>query len=354
MKRLPQRTSLVSQTAAIILEEIDSGSWTGWLPGEHELCEQLHVSRTTLRAALDQLHRLGRINCQQGRRREIIPGRRAFQKVQSNRVVALMPDPLQALLFRAFLIDRLREHLASEGYLLDIHVSKVPFRARLPHEMEKLASMLRPAGWVLMNSTEQMQRWFAAQRLPCVLAGSRHSGIELPSVDTDYRAVCRHAVGKFLSRGHQRIVLLSPNPAGAGDVLTETVFREAISQSGSAIDGLVVNHDRTLPDICARLDSLMTRRQPPTAFLVSRARHALTVLCYMLNKGFQVPKDVALISRDDEPYMEDLVPTVARYSNNPNLFALKLSRAVTAMVRGTQTITDQKVMSKFIPGQTLD
>src|SRR5688572_2182208 len=111
MNRLPQRTSLVAQTAAIIIEEIESGTWAGWLPGEYELCEQLHVSRTTLRGALDQLHRDGLIKCHQGRRREIVSSRHLRPKGQSNRVVALMPDPLKDLLFRAFLVDRLREHL---------------------------------------------------------------------------------------------------------------------------------------------------------------------------------------------------------------------------------------------------
>lgn len=52
MNRLPQKVSLVAQTASVILEEIESGRWIGSLPGEHELCAQLHVSRRTVRAAL--------------------------------------------------------------------------------------------------------------------------------------------------------------------------------------------------------------------------------------------------------------------------------------------------------------
>lgn len=354
MKQLPQKTSLITQTTAGILEEIKTGRWTGWLPGEHELCKQLHVSRTTVRAALDELGRKGMIKCRQGRRREITSRGSAQIRTKSKRVVLLMPDPFQGMLFRAFLIDRLRERLAEEGYLVETHVSRVPFRARSPQQLEKLAIMLQPAGWVLMSSTESLQKWFAARGLPCVIAGTRYEGVELPSVDVDYTAVCHHAVGQFLSRGHRRIALLNPHPGAAGETATETGFHKAILEAkGRGVEAFIVKHNGTVENICARIDTVMTRRQPPTAFLVSRARHALTVLCYLLQKRFCVPADAALISRDEESYLEDVIPTMARYSNNPGAFAAKLSRTVIEMVHGTNRVIDHKVASQFISGQTL-
>jgi DNA-binding LacI/PurR family transcriptional regulator len=354
MKRLPQKTSLVTQTVEVILEEIETGRWTGSLPGEHELCKQLHVSRTTLRAALDQLNRQGMIKSRQGSRREIIPRRRRSRKAESNRVVLLMPDPLQAMLIRAFLIDRLRERLAEEGYLLETHVSRIPFRARSPLELEKLTNRLRPAGWVLMGSTEMMQKWFAARHLPCVVAGTPYENVKLSSVDVDYGAVCHHAVGQFVARGHRRIVLLNPHPGAAGEAVTEAGFSEAALKFKSrGVEASIVRHNGTLENACSRIATLMARNPSRAAFLVSRARHALTVLCYLSQKGFQVPKDVAVISRDDEPFLEDVVPTVARYSHNPSVFAAKLSQAVIEMVHGNRRVRDHKILSRFIPGQTL-
>ncbi len=354
MKRLPQKTSLVAQTAASILEEIETGRWTNWLPGEHELCKKLHVSRTTVRAALDELSRQGTIKSRQGRRREITSHGFSRKKNKSNRVVLLMPDPFQGRLFRSFLIDQLREHLAEEGYLLETHVSRIPFRARSPQEFEKLATMLQPAGWVLMGSTELLQKWFSTRCLPCVVAGTRYEGIELSSVDIDYGAVCHDAVGQFLSRGHRRIALLNPFPGGAGEAVTEVAFRKAASEAKVRnVESSIVRHDGTVENIRVKLDTLMARRQPPTGFLVSRARHALTVLCYLAQKKFHLPKDVAMISRDEESYLEDLIPSMARYSTDPSVFAAKLSRAVIEMVHGTNRIVDHKVASHFISGETL-
>jgi DNA-binding transcriptional regulator YhcF (GntR family) len=118
MIRVPQRPSLVSQTVDILKEEIRSGRWNKWLPGEHELCAQLHVSRRTMRAALDQLQSRGIVRCSHGKRRKIASFP-AQKTTASNRVIFLTPAALHSMTpFAIFLIDRLRGHLAEEGYWL--------------------------------------------------------------------------------------------------------------------------------------------------------------------------------------------------------------------------------------------
>jgi len=46
----------------------------------------------------------------------------------------------------------------------------------------------------------------------------------------DYRSICRHAGGIFLSKGHRRIALVVPNSGVAGDIASEAGFCEAIAQ----------------------------------------------------------------------------------------------------------------------------
>ena len=352
MNRLPQKLSLVAQAAAVILEEIASGRWIGSLPGEHELCAQLHVSRRTVRAALKQLGRSGAIKCRHGQRREIV-NQRARKKSVSNRVLVLMPEPLQASSpLAVFLIGKLREHLTEAGYVLETHASRVPFRARTPQELESLAKTLHPAGWVLLQSTEAMQRWFVTRGLPCVVVGSRYDGIALPSVDRDYSAVCHHAVNQIVARRHKRLVLLCPQPPSAGDVITVAGFREAVNKV-AGLEGIVQEHDGSVASICAQVDKLMSRAQPPTAFLVCRAHHVLTVMGHLLSTGVKVPDDVAVISRDDDSFLQDVVPTVARYSHNQSVFAARVSRVVMGMLRGELRTEDYKIMPLYIPGRTL-
>jgi DNA-binding LacI/PurR family transcriptional regulator len=355
MDRLPQKSSLVTQTAAIVRQEIESGRWTGWLPGEHELSAQLHVSRRTLRAALERLGREGVIRCQHGRRREIILRRPRRRKAAEKRIVVLLRGPVLSLSpFVAFLIERLRKQVMEEGYLLEIRGSGIPYQARASQGLETLARTLDPAGWVLHGSTELMQRWFATRHLPCVVLGSVYNAIDLPSVDWDYAAVCQHAVNQFVAHGHRRLVLLNPQPAAAGDVMTAVGFRDAMARVKVAgVQGSVQEHRGSVASICARLDALMSSPQPPTAFIVSRARHVLTVLGHLMSIGKRVPKDVALIARDNEAFLEDVVPAITRYSHEPGLFASKVSRLVMDMVHGEGRVRSYKIMPDFVRGQTL-
>jgi len=355
MNRLPQKTSLVTQAAGIIREEIEAGRWSRWLPGEYELCSHLHVSRRTVRAALDQLSEEGVLKCIQGKRREIVLPKSPVAEPATRRVVLLTPGSLLSLNpFGVFLIDHLREHLAEAGFSLETHQSRVPYRARVPHELENLQKEVRPACWVLLQSTERMQRWFGERQHPCLVVGSPHGDIKLPYVDTDYHAVCHHAIGRFLSKGRRCLVLLNPNPPAAGDEKTRVGFLEAAEKANlKDLRTEVVQHDGTVASICSRLDVLIARSKPPTGLLVSRPRHVLTVLGHLQSRGIKIPDQVAVISRDDDSFLEDVVPSVARYSRNPKTFASTVSGAVLQLIHGSKGPFSHKIMPRFINGDTL-
>lgn len=356
MERIPQRTSLVAQTTAILRERIQSGVWTQWLPSEAELCAQLQVSRVTLRAALEQLHRERWLKGGQGRRRQILRRATMTRAPTSNKVVLLTPLPLSAVpSFIMFWVDNLREHLADAGYQLEVNHGEACYGEHPERALQRLADRLRPAGWVLFRSTEPMQQWFSARRLPVVVTGSRHEHMEFSSVDIDYRAACRHAVGLFLSRGHRRLALINPSSGLAGDKHSEAGFQEGAALAEKPdVEAVVAQHDATVPGICRAVDTLLQRPDPPTALLVSRARHVLTVMTHLGRRRIRVPQDMVLISRDDDSFLKHVVPTVARYSADPLLFARKISRVVLQLVRGSSPgPRDYRIMPKFVPGETL-
>jgi DNA-binding LacI/PurR family transcriptional regulator len=355
MKNLPQRISLVAQTASILKDEIRAGRWSNQLPGEHDLCALLHVGRVTLRGALNQLDRDGWIRTSQGKRRQIVQRRQVSAPTRSDRVVLLTPLPLPHLQPRTILwIDSLREHLSEAGYQLEVHEHRDCYSGRPERALEALAERLSAAGWVLTQSTARMQRWFAQCGMPCVIAGSRHEGMPLPSVDRDYRAISRHAVGAFLARGHHRLTLLNPLPVLAGDRETEEGFKKGLQKHADSVSDCIIHHNGTVKDICAKLESLLRRSQPPTGLLVARSQHALTVITYLTTRGLRFPKDAALISRDDDTFLASIVPSVARYSHSPAVFARALSNLVLTMVRGgIAEPRDHRIMPELVQGDTL-
>jgi DNA-binding LacI/PurR family transcriptional regulator len=87
--------------------------------------------------------------------------------------------------------------------------------------------------------------------------------------------------------------------------------------------------------------------------LVSRAVNVLTAMSYLLRSGFRLPGEVALISRDHEPFMEHLVPSVARYVISPESMAHRISAAVLEMVQtGLVSASNYLIMPEFSEGET--
>jgi DNA-binding LacI/PurR family transcriptional regulator len=82
--------------------------------------------------------------------------------------------------------------------------------------------------------------------------------------------------------------------------------------------------------------------------------YVLTVLGHLLRSGFRLPEDAALISRDHEPFLEMMAPSVARYVISPESMANRISTAVVEVVRtGLVGPADYHIMPEFTEGETL-
>ncbi len=357
MTQIPKRLSLAAQAVAILRDDIRSGAWSRWLPGEHQLCARLQISRVTLRAALAQLQREGLLKSRQGQRREIMLETAVESRAaESTLVVLLAPVPLEAMdRFALYWAEELRGRLSEAGYHMEVHHRRACYGARPEPAIETMVHRLDPAGWILYQSTVPMQQWFSKSALPCVLIGSCHAGVRLPSVDLDYRAACRHAGGLFLARGHRHVALLNPDSGLAGDRESEVGFLEATqAPKGPTAEAIVCNHSGTLDDISRHVDILLRRASRPTGLLVSRAQHVLTVLGHLGRRGVRVPQDVSLISRDDESFLQHVVPTVARYFASPTRIANTVSRLVLELLRGGAIpARDHRLIPQFVPGESL-
>ena len=53
-----------------------------------------------------------------------------------------------------------------------------------------------------MSSNYKIQRWVFDQQIPLLIIGSKHKGIPVASIDINYLAICRHAVGVFGGMGN--------------------------------------------------------------------------------------------------------------------------------------------------------
>lgn len=352
---MPRRISLVAETARALRESILAGTWSIHLPGERELCAQLQVSRPTLRAALNELQREGMLEVTSRKRRRILspPDAPTVEKPQQV-IAAISPRPLLAMAPSAVvMVDELRTDLARAGLRLELIVNPASFSARPARALEELTARTPAAAWLIFGSREPMQRWFVKRQLPCLVVGSCSGNVALPSVDIDYRAVCRHAGGLFRSHGHRNPALVLPDSFTGGELDSELGFREAVNDKTEATIQ-VIPHDGTANHICNLLEKVMRSSSPPTAFLVARGVHVLTVMSYFLRCGLRIPEDISIISRDDEAFLDHLTPAVARYTLEPAQYTRRISRIARQLAESVgQPLRQSRLMPRFVSGETL-
>ncbi len=351
---LPQRVSLAAQAAQSLREGIRAGRWGERLPGERKLCEELQVSRDTLRVALDELQRRGWIEVAERQRRRIKHKQAVPNAGPRKRVIALLSSqPFLALpLPIAFILDAVRDKLSKAGNTAELHASPSCFSAKPAKSLEKLVKQHPAAAWLVFGSKEPIQRWFVSRKLPCLIVGSCAPSASLPSIDADFKATCRHAGGVLLRKGHRRIALVLPQHAYGGDADSEQGLMDALASTPGA--GLVpLRHNGSAAHICALLDGIMRSQGPPTAYVVARTPHVLTVMMHLMRRGKRIPEDVAVISRDDDPYLQSTSPIVTRYAISPDQLARRVVLAARQMTdTGALEPKAIRLMPEFIAGET--
>lgn len=357
MQHLPQRNSLVSQTADILQTEILRGTWRDWLPGERALCEKLQISRNTLRSALKQLKRDKVIEAQHGAGNRILSRPKGRRPAGQQMTVGLLtPEPLERMRpLHTLWIDELRALLIEQDCRLHLYHGQQYFRQTPGVALQKLVGQNPHGCWILSLASEPMQRWFEKSGVPCLVAGSLYPGVNLPFRDLNHRAMCRHAAGVLLGLGHRRVAMLMNKSNRAGDLESEAGFVEGMRQSGhTGVEPQVVRHEATVTSLGHALRRLMEQRPPPTALLVVNPMHYLTVSSRLAQLGLRIPQDISLISRDEDPFLSFLVPEPARYVTSPHLFAKGLLRPVLELLQGhLPSDKASMVIPQFIRGDSL-
>lgn len=356
MIEIPRRQSLTVQTLAALRKGIEERAWTDRLPGERRLCELFQISRPTLRRALHLLSKEGLVAVEQGKRSRILHAARRARPAPSQLVGLITTEPIAHFPQASFHgIAEMRQHLLQNGFTSEVVVCQARDARAQIRQVQNFLRQNAVFCCVLVSVGRELQQWFAKEGIPALVLGSCHSSVRLPSLDVDYRAVCRHAAGHLLAHGHRRIALVVPDSNAAGDLASEEGFCAAMkgAEDAGALPS-VVRHNGTARGITSRLDALFNSAHPPTALLVAKPLHVFIVIIYLLKRGLAVPDTVSLIARDQDFPFEKVSPPITHYAFDDGMFAKRLTRLMLQLAgRGELAQEPNLIFPRLVKGGTV-
>lgn len=357
MPNLPKRQSLPSQAAEIILQLINDGELTHLLPGERTLAAKLQIGRDTLRLALELLETQGYLSPrQQGKSRKILqPAKAGRKKTSPKRVAIISPKKLHELPpWMLIEVDTLRELLNQHGYQLELLTPGI-FQLKNPaRRLEKLVNDSRVNVWILYQCPAPVQQWFQKKKLHTIIRGYPYESVELPCIDEDWEAASYHAGVALARKGHRIVGLLMPDTKLAGLITTEAGLRRAIENPPTC--GIVHKMvDQAEPGSARRaLERMFQLQNPPTAIVVTRSRHVLTLLTWLAGHRLRVPNDLSLIALSYEGWFEHLTPSITHYHSDPASLARTVMRKVTNLIGGESAEATRKlIIPEYLEGQSV-
>ncbi|MGA2747868.1 MAG: substrate-binding domain-containing protein [Verrucomicrobiota bacterium] len=356
-ERLPQRTSLVAETAAVLKEWIKTGILRGIVPGELRLKSRLDVGRDTLRLALKTLEHEGWVTAPaRGCQRRVVSQRPSLPRPPSGRPLPVTFLSPQAVVDRIILLELedLQRHLAKQGRELRFLSPRI-FHLSHPHgHLERLTGENPSAAWILHFTGRAVQEWFEHQGLPTFIYGTPYPGVTLPYVVNDWESAAFHAGLQLARQGHRFVGILSFEEPGPGALAVERGVRRALATLAPPGQTLVFKDQQTPESVARSLEMVFKINPRPTALVFSSSSQLLTSLSWMVSRGIGVPADVSLVCIPSDSWFQDLYPPICHYENNPIMFARHIRHRVIELVETGHVVRRSlRVRLEYRAGQSI-
>lgn len=272
------------------------------LPTDYELAKEYGTSRLTVHRALRELADEGVV------RRE--PRMGTIVSDPSRHVVGSV-----ALLLPAEMSFRASQWVSElSGDLLKQGISLVPYDCRSVERAVQVAQLLvrnRVLGAVLAPPTYEdsleIIDVFRRGHIPVIVEGK----FDLPNEAISYVSTNHRQGGRLLgehlaSVGHRRLAAITSSHTQ--DVLERLGgFREGLATQGTSLAKESVFEIRRFNEMPYAVRELMNRADRPTAILGINDYVAMEVMVALIDQGYSVPNDCAIVGMGDEPMCKALL-----------------------------------------------
>jgi LacI family transcriptional regulator len=149
------------------------------------------------------------------------------------------------------------------------------------------------------------------RRIPFVAGGRVLEDWVFPYVDVDYARGMHSLVSHLIQLGHRRIAFAGESAELTAVHYQREGFRHALQEHGLAIyEDLIVESNPTQRGGYDAAQTLLSRRDAPTAIIAGNDMMALGVMSAIQDQGLEVGSDVAVAGFGDIPLAETSHPTL--------------------------------------------
>ena len=335
---------------------IADGLWKDSLPSERQLTDYYQVSRGTLRHALKSLQDQKVIKSVPGSGYILLRKVRRPSTRRKDVSIGLLigrSDKNRTNRDRVW-IPELQQRLSKREWNLHIHEG-IPEVERSPKSgIAKLFNATNHDCWLLHTCKHAIQSEFQDAKGPSIICGSPFEGINLPSIDMDFRALGRHAAGAIIAKGHNHIGFISGKEPFPGDAKLLEGFREGISGSSRNVTFKVTRYSSSRHSYTSFFNRITTGRDSTTALFVDCPYQLLNLHNQAAKAGIGIPGDLSIVCRQGTDFLNYISPDTSRYEFNTKEMARKVHQEIESAVRG-DSIRNHRVLvlPEFHEGKTL-
>ena len=327
----------------LLLERIESGQYPAGeaVPSERQLGEELGLSRTTIRRAIDDLVQRGRLQRQPGRGTYVATGLAPSEVAAGAQRIVSVIIPTFSNPYYGEMVNGIEKE--ARRYDLRVMVGQSDY-STASESSQLTQSAADPAvcgALVVPDSVEQPSngvRQFLRTDKPLVYIGRWPKTVACDGVCVDYRMAAQQAVEHLIGLGHERIAYVEGLPHLPGFSPYDGYADVLIDRKLKLRPELVRTY--ALPSETAGQHAVADLVSSGARFTAIFARNDVTamgVIQGLRKAGLRVPQDVSVVSIANSLWSRSLDPPLTSVNPHPAAVGQLALRMLADRLEGAYT-----------------
>lgn len=264
---------------------------------------------------------------------------------RSNTIGLLLPSVANP--YFADMASVIITELNSAGYTT-IVVDTMESEQRLSESARSLISRQVDGILAVPCGEKGMDLEMLSAQIPVVLIDRYYEDTSLPYVTTNNYQGGLDATRHLLSRGHTRISCIQGVQSSMPNKERVRGYMKAMEDEGLAQDIDIIGNEFSVQNGYLETKLLMSRAQRPTAIFALSNTIMLGALKAIREAGLRIPEDVALISFDNNLYMDYMTPSITRISQPVEDMAKLAVKILLDKIKGASNCGSQLRLSPIM------